>query len=472
MTMTMTDECSFDIATAFEQLAKRFGDDFITAQTVRDQHAGLEGHHLGKVPDAVLMARSLDDVVDAVRLFSEHRVPIIAHGAGTSLEGHLSAVHGGVALDLTALDRVIEIDPDNLRCRVGAGVTREQLNLELRNCGLFFPIDPGANATIGGMASTRASGTNAVRYGTMRENVLSLQVVLADGRVIETGTKAAKSSAGYDLTGLFVGSEGTLGIITAVTLKLYGIPETILAGTCRFDDLNGAVRSVITAIQLGIPLARIELLDAMQVSASNAYSNLDLPVMPTLFLEFHGSSDAVAEQSNLFAQIADDNGGSALEIAYATEDRSRLWKARHNAYFAAKALRPNASVWSTDVCVPIAALADSILQTREDIDQTGLTATIVGHVGDGNYHVLFVLDPNRPQDRVTAAEVNDRMVERALAAGGTCTGEHGIGVGKQECLIAERGADAVGVMLGIKTSLDPAAILNPGKIFADSVLSR
>ena len=449
-----------------EILSTRFGEAFLISEAVREQHSGLEGHHHGHIPDAVVMAKSLDDVVDAVCLCREHRVPVIAHGAGTSLEGHLSAVHGGVSLDLSGLDQIIEIDPENLRCRVGAGVTREQLNHELRDCGLFFPIDPGANATLGGMASTRASGTNAVRYGTMRDNVLSLQVVLSDGKVIETGTKAAKSSAGYDLTGLFVGSEGTLGIVTAVTLKLYGIPETVLAGTCHFDDLHGAVATVMAAIQMGMPLARIELLDAAQIEASNAYSNLDLPVKPSLFLEFHGSSDGVAEQSALFGEIAGMNGGSALEIARQVEDRSRLWKARHNAYFAAKALRTNASVWSTDVCVPIASLADSILETRQDIDESGLVATIVGHVGDGNYHVLFVLDPTRPEDRNTAAAINDRMVKRALAAGGTCTGEHGIGIGKQECLVAERGNDAVALMAMIKDTLDPLAILNPGKIFA------
>ena len=449
-----------------EKLSTRFGEAFLISEAVREQHSGLEGHHHGHIPDAVVMAKSLDDVVDAVCLCREHRVPVIAHGAGTSLEGHLSAVHGGVSLDLSGLDQIIEIDPENLRCRVGAGVTREQLNHELRDCGLFFPIDPGANATLGGMASTRASGTNAVRYGTMRDNVLSLQVVLSDGKVIETGTKAAKSSAGYDLTGLFVGSEGTLGIVTAVTLKLYGIPETVLAGTCHFDDLHGAVATVMAAIQMGMPLARIELLDAAQIEACNAYSNLDLPVKPSLFLEFHGSSDGVAEQSALFGEIAGMNGGSALEIARQVEDRSRLWKARHNAYFAAKALRPNASVWSTDVCVPIASLADSILETRQDIDESGLVATIVGHVGDGNYHVLFVLDPTRPEDRNTAAAINDRMVKRALAAGGTCTGEHGIGIGKQECLVAERGNDAVALMAMIKDTLDPLAILNPGKIFA------
>lgn len=453
-------------------LSDRFGDRFTTSQTMRAQHAGVEGHHDGQIPDAVVMAKSLDDVVDAVRLCNDHRVPIIAHGAGTSLEGHLSAVRGGISLDLSDLNEIIEIDPDNLRCRVGTGVTREQLNHDLRDCGLFFPIDPGANATLGGMASTRASGTNAVRYGTMRDNVLSLQVVLSDGKVIETGTKAAKSSAGYDLTGLFVGSEGTLGIITTVTLKLYGIPETVLAGTCHFDDLHGAVATVIAAIQIGIPLARIELLDTAQIEACNAYSNLNLPVKPTLFLEFHGSAGAVAEESSLFSHIADMNGGSVLEIASQAEDRSRLWKARHNAYFASKALRPNASIWSTDVCVPIANLADSIIETRADIDKSGLLATIVGHVGDGNYHVLFVLVPERPEERAIAAAINDRMVKRALAAGGTCTGEHGIGIGKQECLVAERGSDAVGLMAMIKNTLDPLAILNPGKIFVAQELAK
>lgn len=464
--MVMNTAAPLPFATFAERLSERFGNAFLTSDSARAQHSGLEGHHRGLMPDGVVMAKSVDDVVDAVRLCRECEVPIIPHGAGTSLEGHLSAVRGGISLDLTGLDQIIEIDPDNLRCRVGAGVTREQLNQELRDCGLFFPIDPGANATLGGMVSTRASGTNAVRYGTMRDNTLSLQVVLADGQVIETGTKAAKSSAGYDLTALFVGSEGTLGIVTAATLKLYGIPESMLAGTCHFEDLHGAVRTVMAAIQMGIPLARIELLDAAQIAACNAYSHLALPVKPTLFLEFHGSSGTVAEQSELFGEIAAMNGGSALEVASRAEDRSRLWKARHNAYFAAKALHPNASVWSTDVCVPIASLAESILGTRADIEESGMLATIVGHVGDGNYHVLFVLDRERPEDKRKAAEINDRMVARALAAGGTCTGEHGIGIGKQTSLVAERGAVTVKLMAALKDTLDPLSILNPGKIFS------
>jgi D-lactate dehydrogenase (cytochrome) len=446
-------------------LTMQFGDRLSTSVSQRDQHAGVEGHHIGKAPDAVLTASSRDDVVTAVRLASAEAIPIIAHGAGSSLEGHLSATHGGLSLDLRNLDRILDIDPENLLCRVEAGVTREQLNLALRDQGLFFPIDPGANATIGGMAATRASGTNAIRYGTMRGSVLSLEVVLPDGTVIETGTNAPKSAAGYDLTGLFVGSEGTLGIITAVTLRLHGIPEHISAATCAFDTLDGAVRTVITAIQMGIPMARIELLDPEQIAACNSFSRLDLPIQPTLFLEFHGSQSTVAEQSATFAEIAAAAGGSALAIAIEIEDRNRLWAARHNAYFAAKALRPNASIWSTDVCVPIANLAESILAVRAEIDARGLLATIVGHVGDGNYHVLFVLDPERPQDREQAAEVNEHMVARAIELGGTCTGEHGIGLGKRECLIAERGSGSVALMATIKKAIDPLNIFNPGKIF-------
>ncbi|MEC3909497.1 FAD-linked oxidase C-terminal domain-containing protein [Sphingobium sp. CR2-8] len=418
-----------DFVAASNAMAARFGSGFQTSSAICEQHAGLEGHHRHQIPDAVLSVSTLDDVVDAVAICRTHQIPIIPYGAGTSLEGHLSAVQGGISLDMSKLDHIIEIDADNLRCRVGAGVTREQLNLALRDKGLFFPIDPGANATLGGMASTRASGTNAIRYGTMRDNTLSLQVVLADGNVIETGTKAAKTAAGYDLTALFVGSEGTLGIVTELTLKLSGIAETIIAGTCHFDDLHGAVRTVITAIQIGIPLARIELLDDAQIIACNSYSGLGLPAKPTLFLEFHGSEHAVSEQSAIFAEIAQANGGSALEIASQAEDRTRLWKARHNAYFAAKSLRPNALIWSTDVCVPIASLAESVLEAREEIEQQGLLATIVGHVGDGNFHVLFVLNPECPEDRHKASIVNAHMVERALAVGGTCTGEHGIGIG-------------------------------------------
>lgn len=432
---------------------------------IRRQHAGMETHHRAAIPDFVVMAQALDDVRDAVLISRAHGAPLIAHGAGTSLEGHLSAVAGGVSLDMTGLNRILDVSPENMICRVEPGVNREQLNQHLRAEGLFFPIDPGANATIGGMAATRASGTNAVRYGTMRDNVLSMQVVLDDGRVIETGTSAAKSAAGYDLTALFVGSEGTLGVITALTIRLHPIPERILAATCNFSELSDAVGVVIAAIQTGIPLARIELLDTAQVNACNSYSGLELPAKPTLFLEFHGSCAGVAEQVDQFEQLVAHSHGSGLQRAERQEDRSRLWKARHEAYFAAQALRLGSMVWSTDVCVPIAALCESIVATRADIDAYKLTATIVGHVGDGNYHVLFVLDPDSPEEAATAAQVNEHMVSRAIKSGGTCTGEHGIGLGKRDSLVKERGNDAVDVMRTIKCALVPSGLFNPGKLF-------
>lgn len=446
------------------ELMARFGARFSRTDTICGQHGGLEGHHPLAAPEAVVFAETTEDVAWLAAWCNTHCVPLIPHGAGTSLEGHLSAVSGGISLDMSRMTRIIEVSPDNLLCTVEAGVTREDLNRHLRDHGLFFPIDPGANATLGGMAATRASGTNAVRYGTMRDNVLSLKVVLADGRTITTGTRAAKSAAGYDLTGLFVGSEGTLGVITEVGLRLHGIPETILAGTCAFTDVDGAVRTVIQTIQMGIPVARIELVDAQQIVASNLYSKLDLPKRPTLFLEFHGSGPAVAEQSEMFGAIAADHGGGHLKVATTTEDRSRLWTARHNAYFAAKALKPGARIWTTDVCVPIASLADSIAAARADIEAAGLEATMVGHVGDGNYHVLFVLDPARPEDWEKAAAVNKRMVTQAIRMGGTSTGEHGIGIGKREALVHERGPEAVALMATLKQALDPRGIMNPGKV--------
>jgi len=447
-------------------LRRRFGDAYSRNLALREQNAGLEGHHRGRPPEAVLAVETLQDVRDAVEICAGHGVPMVAHGAGTSLEGHLSAEFGGLSIDLRKMSRVVSVSPDNLLCRVEAGVTREQLNAELKAHGLFFPIDPGANATLAGMASTRASGTNAVLYGTMRDRVASLQVVLADGRVIETGRQAAKSAAGYDLTALFVGSEGTLGIITEVTLRLAGIPETIVAGVCPFESLEGCVRAVITAMQMGLPVARIELLDDRQVAAVNAYSRLELAVRPTLFLEFHGSPAATAEQVQTMQMIAAENGGGPLQFAERTEDRSRLWKARHEAYFATKAMRPGCKVWSTDVCVPIAHLAESISAARADIDATGALATIVGHVGDGNFHVLFVMDPDDGDEALRVAGVNERMVDRAIAVGGTCTGEHGIGLGKREALLRERGAEAVALMNSLKQVIDPSGLFNPGKIFA------
>jgi D-lactate dehydrogenase (cytochrome) len=451
---------------ALRELMSQFGDRFSRSLAIREQHAGMEGHHPIAAPEAVIFAEATDEIAWLARWCSANKVPLIPHGAGTSLEGHLSAVSGGIALDLGRMTRIIDISSDNLLCTVEAGVTREGLNRHLRNSGFFFPIDPGANATIGGMAATRASGTNAVRYGTMRDNVLSLKVVLADGRIVETGSRAAKSSAGYDLTALFVGSEGTLAIITEVTLRLYGVPETITAGTCAFPELGAAVQTVIMAVQIGLPVARIELLDSHQIGACNAYSNLDLPEQPTLFLEFHGSEAAVAEQAGQFAEIASLNGGGVMQVASRAEDRSVLWKARHNAYFATKALKPGARVWTTDVCVPIANLAESIAAVRADIDSSGVTATIAGHVGDGNYHVMFVLDPERPGEKETVVAINERMVSLAIGLGGTCTGEHGIGIGKRQSLIEERGEEAIALMASIKQAVDPAFILNPHKVIS------
>lgn len=453
-----------------EALSARFAERFTRAESTREQHAGLEGHHPIMMPDAVVFAECTDDAVWLARWCNENHIPLIAHGAGTSLEGHLSAVHGGISLNLGRMKRILSVEPENLLCRIEAGVTREELNHHLRDMGLFFPIDPGANATLGGMAATRASGTNAVRYGTMRDNVLSLKVVLADGRVIETGTHARKSAAGYDLTGLFVGSEGTLGIVTELTLRLYGLPETVVSGVCGFQDLRGAVQCVILAIQLGLPLARIELLDERQIAACNAYSKLGLVECPTLFLEFHGSPASVDEQTALFAEIASQHGGTAMEVASCSEDRSVLWKARHDAYFATKALKPGARIWTSDVCVPIAHLAENILQVRSDIDAAGILATIVGHVGDGNFHVLFVLERDRPDQWPIVTAINDRMVARSIQCGGTCTGEHGIGLGKREKLALERGDDALAVMASIKAMLDPSGILNPGKMGASKGL--
>lgn len=450
------------------RLREQFGGRVSFNHSVRQQHSGLEGHHAGLLPDGVVWANSTEDVVVVVRWCSEFGVAVVPHGAGTSVEGQLSAVAGGISLDLSGMRRVVDIRPENFLCTVEAGVTREQLHGELRSFGLFFPVDPGANATLGGMAATRASGTNAVRYGTMRDNVLSLTVVLPSADVIETGTWAAKSAAGYDLTGLFVGSEGTLGVITQATLRLHGVPETIRAATCSFRSLDGAVSAVIAAMQAGLPLARIELLDDRQIAASNAFSGLSLPLQPTLFIEFHGAGSDVAAQIEAFREIAIENGGGAFAFSEASEERSHLWKARHEAYFAAKASRSGCRVWTTDVCVPIDSLAESIVETRRDIDAHKVPATIVGHVGDGNYHVLFLLDPDDPEEERRARDINDRMVRRAIASHGTCTGEHGIGLGKQESLVLEHGEEAVQLMRQIKSVIDPAGLFNPGKVFGRS----
>jgi D-lactate dehydrogenase (cytochrome) len=452
------------VADLVGRLVHDYGDRAITNAAVREQHGHGEGLADAASPDVVVYPQSNEEVAAIVRLCNAARVPVIAFGVGTSLEGHVAALYGGVCLDLSRMDRVLEVNGDDLDCRVQAGVTREQLNAELKGTGLFFPIDPGANATLGGMAATRASGTNAVRYGTMRENVLGLTVVTADGRIVRTGGRARKSSAGYDLTRLFVGQEGTLGILTEIQLRLYGVPEAISAAVCQFGDLRSAVQTVILAMQHGIPVARIELLDDVQMGACIAYSKLEgFEAKPTLFFEFHGTSDGVREQAELMEAIAAEHGGSAFTFATAAEDRSKLWKARHNAWYAALSLRPGCMGFSTDACVPISRLADCVLETRADVESSGLVCPIVGHVGDGNFHLLVLYDPNVAAEREQAEALAQRVALRAIRMGGTCTGEHGIGMHKLDALVAEHGEDAVDLMRTIKRALDPLDILNPGK---------
>ena len=453
-----------DVDAIVDRLVRDYGDRAVTNATVREQHGHGEGLSDPAPPDVVVYPETNEEVAAIVRLCNAARVPVIAFGVGTSLEGHVAALYGGVCVDLSRMNRVLEVNADDLDCRVQAGVTREQLNGELKGTGLFFPIDPGANATLGGMASTRASGTNAVRYGTMRENVLGLTVVTADGRIVRTGGRARKSSAGYDLTRLFVGQEGTLGILTEIQLRLYGVPEAISAAICQFTDLRSAVQTVILAMQHGIPVARIELLDDVQMGACIAYSKLEgLEAKPTLLFEFHGTSQGVAEQAELMEAIAAEHGGSAFQWATAAEERSRLWKARHNAWYAALSLKPGAMGFSTDACVPISRLADCVLETREDVERSGLVCPIVGHVGDGNFHLLVLFDPNDAAERAKAEALASRVSMRAIGMGGTCTGEHGVGVHKLDALVAEHGDGAVDLMRKIKRALDPFDILNPGK---------
>ena len=446
------------------QARERFGERLHLTEAMRAQHGGSETHFPSTPPDAVVFAQSTEEVVALVKLCRIYGVPIVAWGAGTSVEGHTAAVRGGVSVNLSGMNRILQVNADDFDCTVEPGVRRETLNAHLRDQGLFFPIDPGADATLGGMASTRASGTNAVRYGTMREAVLSLEVVTADGRVIRTARRARKSAAGYDLTHLFVGAEGTLGIITAVTVRLHPIPEAISAAVCAFDSLTGAVDTVVACLQLGIPLARVELLDAAMIRAVNAHSRLDLPDTTHLFFEFHGTQASVAEQAQSAAEAAEANGGGAFSWSVRPEERSRLWKARHEALYAAVGLRKGCVGWPTDVCVPVSRLAQCIAETHADLQSAGVIAPILGHVGDGNFHVIFVVDPAEPAEWKVAAELNRRLVQRALDMDGTCTGEHGVGLGKQEWLRAELG-EAVDVMFLLKRALDPTNILNPGKIF-------
>ena len=447
----------------FDVLRQIVGDRVTTTVAIREQHGRDESFHPSVPPDAVVFARSTDEVARVVTACAARGVPIIPFGTGTSLEGHVAALKGGVCIDVSQMNEVLAVNAEDLDCRVQPGVTRKQLNEYLRDTGLFFPIDPGADASLGGMTATRASGTNAVRYGTMRENVLSLEVVMADGRIIRTARRSKKSAAGYDLTRLFIGSEGTLGVITEVTVKLYGIPEAISSAVCAFPTMENAVNTVIETIQSGIPVARIELLDDVQMDACNRYSGLDYPCQPTLFFEFHGTDKGVVEQVEQVQAIASEYGASAFKWASKAEERSKLWQARHDAYYAGIALRPGAKGIATDVCVPISRLAQCILETQADIAESGLTAPIVGHVGDGNFHLVIVINPDDADEMARADDLNNRLVMRALAMDGTCTGEHGVGYGKIGFLEAEHG-EALSVMRDIKRALDPGNIMNPGTI--------
>jgi D-lactate dehydrogenase (cytochrome) len=448
-----------------DRLRGLLGDRLSTGAAVREHHSRGESHHHPVLPDAVAFPLSTDEVQAIVAACAAGRVPMTAFGAGSSLEGHVIPVRGGVSVDLTRMTRILRLSVEDLDVTVEAGVTRKQLDRHLQSTGLFFPLDPGADATIGGMASTRASGTTAVRYGTMRDAVLGLTAVIADGRVLRTGSRARKSSAGYDLTRLLVGAEGTLGIITEVTLRLHGRPEAVAAATCWFASIDEAVNAVMTIVQLGIPVARIELLDEVQMDAVNRHSHLAYPVAPTLFFEFHGLSEAnVDEQALAVGAIVAEHGGRDFARATTPEARAQLWQARHDAYYAALALRPGARGWTTDVCVPISRLADCIRETKQDLASSFLIGPLVGHVGDGNFHLVIPVDADSAGDLAEAERITDRLVERALAMGGTCSGEHGVGLGKMRFLEAEHGAAALDVMRAIKHALDPHDLMNPGKI--------
>jgi D-lactate dehydrogenase (cytochrome) len=445
-------------------LSSDFGDRLATGRAIREQHANTVTWLANEAPDAVVFAESTEDVQKVVRACAKYGVPVIAFGTGSSLEGQVNAPLGGISIDLSRMNRVVSVHMEDLDCTVEPGVTRKQLNEHLRDLGLFFPIDPGADASLGGMASTRASGTNAVRYGTMRENVIALTAVLANGEIITTARRARKSSAGYDLTRLLIGAEGTLGIITSLTLKLHGIPEAISAGICGFPTIRSACDTVIATIQSGIPVARIELLDEVQVRASNAYSKLSLAEQPTLFVEFHGTEAGVAEQAERFGEIAAEYGGGAFDWATKPEERSKLWQARHDAYWAALPLRPGAKALATDVCVPLSRLAECVDETKRDIEEMGLIAPIVGHVGDGNFHTMPLIMMDDPMEVTRVKAFVGRLTERALAMGGTSTGEHGVGQGKRKYMEAEHGGAALDAMRAIKQALDPQNIMNPAKI--------
>jgi D-lactate dehydrogenase (cytochrome) len=456
-------------AVALDILKQRFGERFSIGQSQREQHAHTTTYLSPELPDAVMFVQSTEEVATIVGICRDYNVPVIAFGTGTSLEGGVNAPRGGISIDLSGMDRVLRVNPDDLDCVVEAGLTHRSLNRHLRDQGVFFPIDPGADASLGGMASTRASGTNAVRYGTMRDNVLGVTAVMANGEIVKTGSRARKSAAGYDLTGLLVGSEGTLGIITELTLKLHGIPEAIAAAICSFETVEQACNATIQARQMGVPLARIELIDAWSVKAINQYSGLSIPEKPLLLLEFHGSSSGVGEQSELFGEIASEHGGSGFEWVRETEARNRLWRARHDAYWAVRASFPGMDAISTDVCVPISRLAECVRETQADLEQLGLSGPIVGHVGDGNFHTLICFDSSDSVVVKKVEEACDRLARRALAMEGTCTGEHGIGQGKKKFMQAEHGPGWQ-LMRTIKNAIDPQDIMNPGKVIADKAI--
>jgi len=455
---------SVAIEAIFPQLEALFGERLSVNAGVRETHGRGEGSMASEPPDAVAFPTSTDEVSLLAQLCHGAGVPLIPFGAGTSLEGHVAAPLGGISIDFSLMNAIKEVHAEDLDAVVQPGVTRKQLNTHLRDTGLFFPVDPGADATIGGMCATRASGTSTVRYGSMKDNVLAMEVVLADGRVVKTGNRARKSAAGYDLTRLMIGSEGTLGIITSITVKLHGIPETVIAAVCPFPSIENAVDCVIAAVQMGVPMARMELMDAVAMSAVNAYSKLDYAQAPTLFLEFEGAPAAVTEQVETLKALAADLGGADFQWADKPEDRTRLWAARHNMYYAGLALRPGADALTTDVCVPISNLAACIGRTHKALDESALTGLILGHVGDGNYHTLLLFDPDNPDECVEAERLNAAIVNQALALDGTCTGEHGVGQGKAKYLRQELGVEAVDVMIQLKSALDPTNILNPGKV--------
>jgi D-lactate dehydrogenase (cytochrome) len=451
-----------------EELRARLGDRLSTSDAVRDHHSHGESWHDPALPDAVAFPTSTDEVSAIVAACARHRTPVVPFGMGSSLEGHVNAIHGGISIDMTRMTRVLRLGAEDLDVTVEAGLTHRKLNDHLKNSGLMFPIDPGADATLGGMTATRASGTTAVRYGTMRENVLGLTVVLADGRVIHTGGRARKSSSGYDLTRLFVGSEGTLGVITEITLRLHGRPEALTAAVCPFQSIAGAAQTVIETIQLGIPVARIEILDEAQLEIINQYSKTSYPIAPTLFFEFHGASAAnVEEQARAVEEIAREHGALGFDWASTPEARATLWQARHNVLYATIAARPGAKAWTTDICVPISRLAECILETQDDLRAANIVAPLVGHAGDGNFHLIFMVEPGDARGLEQVKELNARLVARALKFGGTCTGEHGVGYGKLPYLAAEHGA-SLDAMRAIKHALDPQNLMNPGKLIPES----